>query len=247
MNDQHTGGLDAGTDAAADAFTRALLDIAAGRPHNAADLPHEDQELLAAVTDWLPELPDALAELGADEADDDNDTDDHNRGLVEVRPDDPIAFMLGLVADPAVRLDGRRLATARKAAGLDIAELAERLNRRGWDVMIKTVSSWERGRTNPPPATINALAEELDVLSDALLAVIANDAPTIDTLFDDATIAAFFDEWALEVNVPVEKLAEQSKRLLATAGKRNATSTSPETLLAVLRHFKNLPGFEISG
>lgn len=245
MNDQHTGGLDAGTDAAGDAFTRALLDIAAGRPHNAAGLPHEDQELLAAVTDWLPELLNALAELGADEADD--DTDDHSRGLVEVRPDDPIALMLGLVEDPAVRLDGRRLATARKAAGLDIAELAERLNRRGWDVMIKTVSAWERGRTNPPPATINALAEELDVPSDTLLAAIAKDVPTIDTLFDDATIAAFLDEWALEVNVPVEKLAEQSKRLLATAGKRNATSTSPETLLAVLRHFKNLPGFKISG
>lgn len=239
MNDQHTGEPEAGSGEAADAFTRALLDIAAGRPPEAADLPEEDQELLAAVTDWLPELPDALADHDADMSGD-------GYWLVEVRPDDPIALMLGLVEDPAVHLDGRRLAMARKAAGFDIAELAERLSRRGWDVTLKTVSAWERGRTNPPPATINALAEELNVLSDVLLTATANDAPTIDSLFDDASIAAFLDDWALEVNVPVEKLAEQSKHLLATAGKRNATSTSPETLLAVLMHFKNLRGFEIS-
>lgn len=244
MNDQQTGEGDAGAQPA-DAFTRALLDIAAGRPNSAPDLSQQDQELLAAVTDWLPELPDALAELKADKIH--GGIDDRTRGLVEPRPDDPIALMLGLVEDAAVRLDGRRLASARKAAGLDIAELAERLNRRGWDATIKTVSAWERSKINPPPATINALAEELGVPSEALLATGASDAPTIDTLFSDARIAAFLEEWALEANIPVEKLAEQSKRLLATAGKRNATSTSPETVLAVLQHFKNLPGFETSG
>ena len=245
MSDQQTGGANAGTGEPADAFTRALLDIAAGRPHRAADLTREDQQLLSAVTDWLPELPDALAGFGTEETY--GDTDDHSRGPVEVRPDDPIALLLGLVEDPAVHLDGRRLATARRAAGLDIAELAERLSQRGWDATIKVVSAWERGRTSPPPATINALAEELHVRSETLLAASARRAPTIDALFDDAAIAAFFDEWAREVNIPVQNLAEQAKRVLVAAGKRNATSTSPQTLLAILRHFKNLPGFEVSG
>ncbi|GAA3824100.1 helix-turn-helix domain-containing protein [Cellulomonas soli] len=245
MSDQQTGGADAGTMEPADGFTRALLDIAAGRPHDIASLPEEDQELLAAVTDWLPALADAIADLHVEGRD--SDIDVHSRGLVEVRPDDPIALMLGLVEDPAVRLDGQQLAAARRAAGLDIAQLAERLNRRGWDATIKTVSAWERGRVSPPPATINAVAEELDVSSEALLATGTLDAPTIDTLFDDAAIAAFLDEWAREASIPAEKLAEQSKRLLATAGRRNATSASPEALLAVLKHFKNLPGFGVSG
>jgi transcriptional regulator with XRE-family HTH domain len=221
----------------ADAFTEALLDAASRRTSHAAGLTEEEQDLLATISDWLPGLPDALVDFEAV-------TEAEAGTRQPVRPDDPIAQMLGLVEDPAVRLDGRRLASVRKAAGLNIADLAQHLQQRGWDVTIAIVSAWERNRTSPPPATINAIAEELAVTSDALLAAGPSNAQTLDVLFDDQLIAAFLDEWSREVNIPAEKLAAQSKRLLATAGKRNATSATPQTLLAILRHFRNLPGFE---
>lgn len=245
MNDQdsesphnQTGaGRDSDAPWPADAFTEALLDAASRRTSRPAGLTEEEQDLLATISDWLPGLPDALVDIETvTEAE-----ADHRQ---PVRPDDPIAQMLGLIEDPAVRLDGRRLASVRKAAGLHIADLAQRLQQRGWDVTVAIVSAWERDRISPPPATINAIAQELAVTSDALLAAGPSSSQTLDVLFDDQLIAAFLDEWSREVNVPAAKLAAQSKRLLATAGKRNATSATPQTLLAILRHFRKLPGFE---
>lgn len=246
MNDRHqnspadrTGdGPSSEHDGTTQAFTDALHDALAGRS-NYARLTAEEHDLLVAISDWLPYLPEALASLeraGASDA----------ATGEPVRLDDPIAQMLGLVEDTAITLDGRRLASVRKAAGLNIADLAAQLQRRGWDVSVKTVSEWERSLTNPAPATINAIAEELDVATDALLAPSQANAQTLDILFDDELIAAFLDEWAREANVPAKTLAEESKRLLATAGKRNATSATPQTLLAILRHFKSFPGFENS-
>lgn len=246
MNDRHWSTRDAETGDEHDTFTRALLDIAAGRAHRDEDLPEEHRQLLRALSDWLPDVLDVCAELRTIEAVA-NSERNHSRRPADVRPDDPIALMLGLVVDPAVRLDGRRLATSRKAAGLDIAQLAKRLNRRGWNVSIKTISAWERNLDYPPPATIEALAEELSIVPDTLLMSVASDTPQIDVLFDDAMIAAFLEDWARKVNVPAERLAEHAKRLLVTAGKRNATGSSPRTLLAVLRQFRNLPGFEVPG
>lgn len=245
MNDRNSNGSAEGTedrpgsedDVAAEAFTEALHDAAAGCSNHHAGVTAEEQDLLAAISDWLPGLPEVLAnlELAAEPA---VATDQ------PIRPDDPIAQMLGLVEDSAISIDGKRLASVRRAAGLNIAELATRLQRRGWDVSIKTVSAWERNLTNPPPATINAIAEELGVAADVLLASSQANAQTLDVLFDDELIVAFLDDWAREANMPAETLADHSKRLLATAGKRNATSATPETLLAILRHFKNLPRFE---
>lgn len=245
MNDRNSNGSAEGTedrpgsedDVAAEAFTEALHDAAAGCSNHHAGVTAEEQDLLAAISDWLPGLPEVLAnlELAAEPA---VATDQ------PIRPDDPIAQMLGLVEDSAISIDGKRLASVRRAAGLNIAELATRLQRRGWDVSIKTVAAWERNLTNPPPATINAIAEELGVAADVLLASSQANAQTLDVLFDDELIVAFLDDWAREANMPAETLADHSKRLLATAGKRNATSATPETLLAILRHFKNLPRFE---
>ena len=224
------------TTPALDAFSEALLDAIAGHQIS-AKLTEDERSLVAAISEWAPGLPEALANL---------DTDDEPATRTPVRSDDPIAQMLGLVENPAVRLDGRRLATVRKAAGLNIADLASRLRERGWDVSVSTVSAWERGRLNPPPATINAIAEVLELTAEAILARIPAITQSLDVLFDDELIAAFLDEWASETNVSAEELAEHSKRLLATAGKRNATSATPQTLLAILKHFKNLPGFENS-
>lgn len=219
-----------------DAFSEALLDAIAGH-RISVELTEDERRLVLDISEWAPGLPEALASL---------DTDDAPATRTPVRIDDPIAQMLGLVVDPAVSLDGRRLATVRKAAGLNIADLANRLQQRGWGTTVSAVSAWERGRLNPPPATINAIAEVLDLTADAILATIPATTKSLDGLFDDELIAAFLDEWAREANVSAEELAEHSKRLLATAGKRNATSATPQTLLAILKHFKNLPGFESS-
>lgn len=222
-----------------DAFNQALLDFAAGRTGTADGLNDEECELLAAIQDWLPGLSDAIAVLAVT---------NNAHPVTPVRHDDPIALMLGLVADPAVTLNGRRLASLRKAAGYNIGDLAQRLATRGWDVSVKTVSAWERNLLNPPPATINAIAEELSVTPDAIISPApARATQTLEDLFTDATITAFFEEWATEANVPVETITERSKRLLVSAGKRNATSVTPETLLAVLRHFRTSPAFEVHG
>lgn len=215
-------------------FVEALLDTVAGLP-TSADLTDDERDLITAIAEWAPGLPEALAELDAE-------TD--QTSPVPVRADDPIAQMLGLVEDPAVHIAGRRLAAIRKAAGLTVGDLAQRLNQRGWHVTTSTVFSWERDKLNPPPATINAIAEILNVAPDSMLTANTDRAQTLEVLFDDEIIATFLDQWSSESNVPVERLAEHSKRLLAVAGKRNATSATPQTLLAILKHFKNLPGFE---
>lgn len=222
------------TTPARDAFAEALLDAAAGHP-TSADLTDDERDLIAAIAEWAPGLPEALAELDAEQ---------EPTRPAPVRADDPIAQMLGLVEDPAVLIDGRQLAAIRKSASLTVSDLAEHLIQRGWDVTTNTVFSWERNKLNPPPATINALAEVLNVAADSIFATSTTRAQTLDVLFDDETIAEFLAEWSRESNVPVERLTEHSKRLLATAGKRNATSATPQTLLAILQHFKNLPGFE---
>jgi len=220
-----------------DAFDKALLDFAAGQTGDTEGLNDEEQALLSSIQEWLPGLSDAIAVLVV--------TGEQTPKAAPVRHDDPIALMLGLVEDSAVRLDGRRLASLRKAAGYNIGDLAQRLQVRGWDISVKTVSAWERNLLNPPPATINAIAEELAVSSDAILTTTQAPSETLDGLFTDESIAAFFEEWASEANVSVATIAERSSRLLATAGKRNATSVTTQTLLAVLRHFRALPAFEV--
>jgi transcriptional regulator with XRE-family HTH domain len=222
------------TTSARDAFAEALLDVAAGHPAS-SDLTDDERDLIAAIAEWAPGLPEAFAKF---------DAEPERTAPAPVRADDPIAQMLGLVEDPSVLIDGRQLASIRKSANLTVSDLAEHLIQRGWDVTTNTVFSWERNKLNPPPATINALAEVLNVAADSILTTSTTRAQTLDVLFEDESIAAFLDEWSRERNIPVERLTEHSKRLLATAGRRNATSATPQTLLAILRHFKNLPGFE---
>jgi transcriptional regulator with XRE-family HTH domain len=224
MNDEHDSH---------DAFSEAFLDIVTGHQPT-ADLSQEDQALLASLRDWAPGLPEALANL----------EDEPPLERTSIRHDDPIAQMLGLVEDPAVRLDGRRLANTRKAAGIDIAELASRLQRRGWDTSINDIFSWELGKANPPPATINAISEVLDVPANSVLSSRPAPMSTLEGLFTDSVIADFFDDWARESDLTAQELIYRSKRLFAGAGKRNATTATAETLLAILRQFRSLPGFD---
>lgn len=74
---------------------------------------------------------------------------------------DPVAAMLGLVADPALRLASRALARSRKSARLTAGQLADRLRARGWDVQARDVFRWEnQSADDVVPALVEAIAEE---------------------------------------------------------------------------------------
>jgi transcriptional regulator with XRE-family HTH domain len=216
-----------------DRFSEALLDSVIGHEPTARLSPDE-RALITSIIEWAPGLPEALANL-------------EEQGPPEsepVRPDDPIAQILGLVEDPAVHLDGRRMAAARKAVGINIAELSNRLRNRGWDTTVNDVFTWELGKVNPPLAIINAISEVLDIAPDSILSSTPNEVQTIDILFNDKVIADFFDDWARESNLAAQELMQRSKRLLASAGKRNATTAKVETVLAILKQLRKLPGFD---
>lgn len=83
---------------------------------------------------------------------------------------DPVAAMLGLVPDAGVTLDTKSLTRLRKRSGLRVAELARRLQVRGWQVDGSDVFRWEtRSAAEVPPALIRAVADELHCSYDILV------------------------------------------------------------------------------
>lgn len=82
---------------------------------------------------------------------------------------DPVAAMLGLVADPDCALDPKALTRVRKNAGLTVSQLADRLAARGWEVQARDVFRWEnQSSTEVVPALIAAIAEEIDTAMERL-------------------------------------------------------------------------------
>jgi transcriptional regulator with XRE-family HTH domain len=155
MTDPET---DAALEHAPNSFDAALFNRAAGLPDDTV-LEPSDRELLESIGDWLPGLKDALAT-----------TIPEQTSHEPVRHDDPVAQMLGLVPDKAIILDGRSLANAREAAGLSLDQLVELLQQRGWHVTTTSASSWEHDHATPPPAIVDAIATELGVDANQLLA-----------------------------------------------------------------------------
>jgi hypothetical protein len=83
---------------------------------------------------------------------------------------DPTAALLWLVPDPAATLDPASLTRPRKSARLTVAQLAQRLTARGWQVATKDVYRWEQHlSTDLVPALIAAIAEETNTFVDRLL------------------------------------------------------------------------------
>lgn len=202
-------------------------------------LDTDDQQLVDDILPWLDAVQEAAQQtvlergFGAESS-----TPTH----VPVRTDDPVALMLGLVPDPAVVVNGRKLATARKRAQLDLGQLVDRLRARGWDVSTHQGLQWELGHPQLPPALITAIAEELSVEDDALLTT----SPTRhghDDLFDDQRIQAFITDWAAEAGVEPDLLRERASTTLAGAAHRNRTGGSVEALLDVLRTLRSIPDF----
>jgi hypothetical protein len=86
--------------------------------------------------------------------------------------DDPVAAMLGLVADPQCALDPKSLSQARKRVGLRVSQIAERLRTRGWDVQQGDVFRWEtQSATEVVPALVQAIADVVGTPVENLIAL----------------------------------------------------------------------------
>lgn len=83
--------------------------------------------------------------------------------------EDPIAAMLGLVANQKYRLDAKAFGRARKSARLSGGDLARRLTERGWDITTRDVFTWEtQGPVALPPAIVRAIADTVGTTPERL-------------------------------------------------------------------------------
>lgn len=84
---------------------------------------------------------------------------------------DPVAAILGVVPDPDFQLDTKALARACKASGVKPTALAARLSARGWKVDASDVFRWQTlAAPDVPPALIKAIAEEVRIAPERLVA-----------------------------------------------------------------------------
>ncbi|GAA4733771.1 hypothetical protein GCM10023328_11550 [Modestobacter marinus] len=150
-----------------------------------------------------------------------------------VSDDDPVALMLGLVADPSIALDARKLASTRRRNGMTLNEFVASLRHRGWPIDAPETMRWHKADTVLPRALIAAIAGVLHVQDTDLLARPASVRPAEDP-FDDERVAALLREWANEIGLAPNQLRTQLTGLLAGANFRNRTDASVDTLLAIL-------------
>lgn len=199
----------------------------AGDEHALETLPARERQL--AMT-----LAPAFA------ADDDSDAET-DRPTQRPRELDPIALALGLVPGPDDVLSASKLQSARKRARVDLPELVERLQHRGWDVSAQDVFAWHRANTQLAPALMTAVAETLAVA----VRTLSGSPPRSDFgagagLLDDAVIEAYLSEWASQVGQRPDRVRDRAQRALASVNFRNKSHISHEDVLAILRALRRI-------
>jgi hypothetical protein len=154
---------------------------------------------------------------------------------------DPIAIALGLVPGPDDVLGGRELTKARQRARLDLAQLLELLQQRGWDLTGKQVLDWHKQNTAVAPALMNAIAQTLEVPVRALRGTAPRygDAGAEDYL-DDAVIESYLGEWARDIGQDLEEVRERAQQTLASLNFRNRDSISRDDVLRILRAVRSI-------
>ena len=202
----------------------------AGDDHALDTLPEREREL-------------ALTLAPAFSPEDHAETTGAERGAPP-RALDPIAIALGLVAGPSDVLSGRQLQAARKRARLDLRQLVEVLQQRGWDVSASQVLDWHSNNTTLAPALMNAIAETLHVPVQALRGAPPRYSTSVAGDFlDDAIIASFLSDWAAETGQDPAGMRERAQRTLASLNFRNQDSISRDDVLAILRALRRIdPG-----
>ncbi|WP_285029644.1 hypothetical protein [Mycolicibacterium sp. lyk4-40-TYG-92] len=112
---------------------------------------------------------------------------------------DPVAAMLGLIPDPRISLDPRAVSRARKNAKLKTSDIADRLQSRGWDIVVRDVFQWEnQTHSDVAPALIRAIAEVLGVLPDQLTMdrSLSTDSQTLASTMRSARFESLARRWA---------------------------------------------------
>lgn len=96
---------------------------------------------------------------------------------------DPVAAMLGLVPDASFRLDSTAFTQQCSRRSVRPTRLAERLRARGWKVDAADVFRWQSSvASDVSPALIRAIAEELSISPDKLVAPPAATPTALDTV-----------------------------------------------------------------
>jgi hypothetical protein len=150
---------------------------------------------------------------------------------------DPVAAMLGLIADPNVVLSPRAFTTVRRRAGLAPSELASRLRDRGWDVSAADLTRWQSSApTDLTPALLSAVAEELDVPVASITAEGAARPEWLAALVTTASFVELTGRWARarSLSAPIAASMLES-RLLATVNRGERPES--EALLASLETY----------
>lgn len=154
---------------------------------------------------------------------------------------DPIAIALGLVPGPDDVLSGKRLQNARKRARLDLRQLVDLLQQRGWDVNAPQVLAWHSTNTTVAPALIKAIAETLDLPASALRGAAPRySTPGAGDFLDDAIVESYLSDWAAEIGQDPAGVRDRAQRTLASLNFRNRDDISHDDVLAILRALRRI-------
>lgn len=136
--------------------------------------------------------------------------------------EDPVAAMLGVVPDPGFQLDAAALVRACKASSVKPTALAARLSARGWQVDTTDVFRWQtRAAPDVPPALIKAIAEEVRIDPDRLVAKAEPKPNTLRAVAEDVAATPRFRDLAqrfaqIQRMSPTMAVSALQSRMLAT-------------------------------
>lgn len=200
-----------------------------------------DREALQPLPEYERELALALAPAFSD----DDDGDDSEESGAPPREQDPIAIALGLVPGPDDILGSAELKRARERAKLDLAQLLERLQHRGWDLTGKEVLGWHKSNTSIPPALMTAIAQTLEVPVRALRGRVprysaAGAGAGAEDYFDDVRVERYLREWAHEVGQDPKQIRKRAEQTLVSLNFRNRSSITADDVLRILRAVRRI-------
>ena len=156
---------------------------------------------------------------------------------------DPVAAMLGLVPDASFRLDSTAFTQHCSRKNVRPTKLAERLQARGWNVDAADVFRWQSSvASDVSPALIRAIAEELTISPDKLVAPPAAKLTPLDTVAELVTATKRFGDlvqrFALAQGIsPSMAQTMLRTRMLATVQRGNEPEVEQmlESLEALVR------------
>lgn len=156
---------------------------------------------------------------------------------------DPVAAMLGLVPDASFRLDATAFTQHCSRQNVRPTKLAERLRARGWKVDAADVFRWQSSvASDVSPALIRAVAEELAISPDKLVAPPAAKLTALDTVAELVTATKRFGDlvqrFALAQRIsPSMAQTMLRSRMLATVQRGNEPEVEQmlESLEALVR------------